>query len=55
MISTPAGPPPAMRIVFAVSRLLFKSSKAVVVCSKELWNVHRGEWEVVPVAMMRES
>jgi hypothetical protein len=54
IVSTPAGPPPAIRIVFAVASLVFYSLKAEVVSVKEKCRVQRALLDVVPVVMMRE-
>lgn len=54
-VSMPTAPPPAIRTVLAVGRLVCRALKAAGVRAGSGWKVQRGEADVVPVAMKRES
>ncbi len=54
-VSTPAGPPPAIRMVDAFGRSRWSSFISAIEASCDPWRVHNAEVEVVPVAMIRES
>ena len=52
-VFTPAGPPPAMRILLAVGRADWMASRAVMVFSWEPGTCHMSSDEEAPVARMR--